>query len=175
MNNWKPPAHPGAMFAPTGNRLVYDQAKRLVGLNLSGFEPSKVTLAKRMERQKAEQEKTERKKAAVKEAEKVVVKRRPLPSPGSTNDTRRSILQRWRGRSQFLTAPGATSSTCRSVLESRCGIRTWIHAATATSWGAGANQIRGRRGETSKPDPHRLDRSQCFSVGGETNIPLNYA
>ncbi|KAI4955827.1 hypothetical protein J4E91_000034 [Alternaria rosae] len=75
MNDWKPSAHPNVMFAPTGNRLVDDQAKRSVGLNLSGFEPSKVTLAKRMEQQKAEQENTERKKAAVKEAEKAVVKK----------------------------------------------------------------------------------------------------
>jgi len=53
-----------------GNRLVDGKTKRF---GLGGFEPTKVTLAKREEAQKAEQEKAERKKAAAKEAEKVVV------------------------------------------------------------------------------------------------------
>jgi len=71
MDNSRSSAHHGAMFLG-GNRLVDGKTKRF---DLGGFEPTKVTLAKREERQKAEQEKVERKKAAAKEAEKVLVKK----------------------------------------------------------------------------------------------------
>ncbi|KAI4653361.1 hypothetical protein J4E93_001127 [Alternaria ventricosa] len=69
MDNSRSSAHPSAMFFG-GNRLVDDKTKRF---DLGGFEPTKVTLAKREERQKVEQEKAERKRAAAQEAKKVVV------------------------------------------------------------------------------------------------------